>query len=147
MGKYPNKTHYSEHFSRSELDCKCDRHGIGPKKHSVLIRRRLRMLAINLEKMRKEYGKSIGITSGYRCEAHNEEVHGAIMSQHVKARAADIAVPGTATTKKRNQKKMKDAAESVRAFKRGGVGTDPSGDLHVDMRGSVARWSSYIGWK
>jgi hypothetical protein len=37
------------------------------------------------------------------------------------------------------------AALKVRAFRDGGIGTYPTGDLHVDYRGWRARWSSWIG--
>lgn len=137
MTRYPTKTHYSPHFTRAELDCKCGRHGNGPRKHSRIVRFRLRKLAKNLERLRAHYGKPIKILSGYRCPAHNAEVHGASQSQHMQAKAADIA------STKATQPKLIDAALKVPAFKNGGIGTYPSGAFHVDRRGWLARWTSY----
>ena len=43
-----------------------------------------------LEPLRKEYGKPIYVTSGYRSEALNQAIKGARNSQHMKGEAADI---------------------------------------------------------
>lgn len=145
--KYPNRTHYSQHFTRAELDCRCGRHGSKPKKHSVVIRRRLRKLAVQLEAFRREYGKPVKIVSGYRCVEHNKEVNGAVDSQHLHARAADIHVPNRGDAKMKNQREMLAAAERVPAFKNGGIGVYPNGGLHLDRRGWRARWNSWIGQK
>lgn len=135
--RFPNRTHYSRHFSRAELDCHCHRHGDGPKKHGYRVRRRLRRLAVNLERMRRAYGRPIAIRSGYRCPAHNAFVKGASQSQHMQARAADVV------STKATQRALKVAANSVRAFRNGGIGTYPDGSLHVDYRPWYARWTSY----
>jgi uncharacterized protein YcbK (DUF882 family) len=142
-----SRTHYTEHFTRAELNCKCPRHdGAGWRRHPFWVRLQLLRLARSLEKMRAAHGGPIQVLSGYRCPAHNAEVHGAVNSQHKYARAADIDVPGkTLATKKKNQAKLMKAAESVPAFRNGGIGVYPSGALHVDRRGWRARWSSWIG--
>ena len=44
----------------------------------------------SLEKIRQAYGKSIYITSGYRCQELNKLVGGKANSQHLKAQAVDL---------------------------------------------------------
>lgn len=130
---YPNRTHYSKHFSRRELDCKC-----GCKTPRV-VAYRLRRLAVNLERLRKHLGHGVGIVSGYRCPARNKAVNGAVNSQHLYGRAADLAVP------KGQQFRYRAAAEKVRAFRNGGIGVYPNGGVHVDTRSWRARWNSWRG--
>lgn len=134
MTVYPTSTHYSKHFSRAELNCKCG------CKAPLLIRRRLRRLAVRLERLRSYIGP-LGITSGYRCKAHNKAVGGAINSQHLYGRAADLDVPHG------HQAEYVRAAARVPAFNKGGIGIYPSGAVHVDYRPWRARWSSFIGQK
>lgn len=43
-----------------------------------------------LQPIRNKYGKSIIVTSGYRCQALNARVGGSVTSQHTKGMAADI---------------------------------------------------------
>lgn len=43
-----------------------------------------------LQPIRNKYGKSIIVTSGYRCQALNARVGGSATSQHIKGMAADI---------------------------------------------------------
>jgi uncharacterized protein YcbK (DUF882 family) len=47
-----------------------------------------------LQPIRELYGKPIHVNSGYRSVKLNEEVRGAVNSQHVQGRAADISVGG-----------------------------------------------------
>jgi hypothetical protein len=47
-----------------------------------------------LQPVRDLYGKPIHINSGYRCVELNKAVGGAVNSQHVQGRAADISVGG-----------------------------------------------------
>lgn len=133
MKKYPNKTHYSRNFTREELDCKCG------CKTPWRIQRRLRVLAVQLERMRKELGGRLGIVSGYRCPSHNKAVGGAVASQHMTGRAADLRVP------RGQQVKYVNAALKVPRFRLGGIGVYPHGGVHVDTRIGVARWNSFVG--
>lgn len=43
-----------------------------------------------LQPIREKFGKSIIVTSGYRCSALNSKVGGSKTSQHMKGQAADI---------------------------------------------------------
>ena len=47
-----------------------------------------------LQTLRNTLGKSIKITSGYRCPKHNKDVGGVAKSQHVLGNATDIQVTG-----------------------------------------------------
>lgn len=133
---FPNATHYSPHFSRRELECK----GVEcrGKRPPANVERNLRLLAIELEKLRDELGGSLGIVSGFRCPVHNRTVHGAAQSQHMKATAADLAVP------KGKQMQYVAAAKRVPAFNHGGIGIYPNGGVHVDRRGYAARWNDWV---
>ena len=53
-----------------------------------------------LDPLRKAYGNSFSITSGYRTKAVNDAVGGSSTSQHTKGEAADI----DAGSKSENQK-------------------------------------------
>lgn len=55
-----------------------------------------------LDPLREEYGKPIGVNSGYRSQALNKAVGGATTSDHLTGRAADIH--GTPNTKEENKK-------------------------------------------
>lgn len=129
--EFPNATHYSKHFSRAELDCKCG------CKTPANIERELTKLASDLEALRLELGEGLGILSGYRCPARNKAVGGASQSQHMTGRAADLAVPTG------QQDRFVKAALTVPSFAKGGVGVYPAGGVHVDRRGWVARWTSF----
>jgi len=145
--KYPNATHYSKHYSRKELDCKCG--CITPP----VIQKHLRITAINAEAHSRKLGRILvrrglqakkgraitKVLSGFRCPAHNKAVHGAINSQHLTGKAIDWDVPAG------QQNHYVLAASRVRAFRRGGIGVYPSGGVHADWRGWKARWTSFKG--
>jgi len=75
----------SEHFNRYEFACKC---GCGFDTVDE------ETLAV-LESVRERFDAPVTINSGCRCAAYNKEIGGAIRSQHVLARAADITVKNT----------------------------------------------------
>lgn len=47
-----------------------------------------------LQPLRDHYGKSVRISSGFRCQELNKAIGGASSSQHTKGQAADIEIPG-----------------------------------------------------
>ena len=53
-----------------------------------------------LQPVREKYGKTITISSGYRCKALNKAVGGSSTSQHTLGQAADITVGSIAENKK-----------------------------------------------
>lgn len=130
--KYPSATHYSPNFTKAELDCKCG------CKTPPRIAVELGKLARDLEVLRAKLGRPLGVLSGYRCPAHNKAVGGARLSQHMTGKAADIKVPAG------SQHAYVDAAKKVPAFRSGGIGVYANGGVHVDRRGWVARWNSWV---
>ena len=80
----------TENFSRSEFACRC---GCGEDRiHPELVDR--------LQIARDTYGRSMSITSGCRCSAHNAHVGGSPTSSHLVRDdtnfAADILVKNSA---------------------------------------------------
>ncbi|ADE57224.1 YcbK family protein [Aminobacterium colombiense] len=121
----------SEHFSRTELACRCgcDRCDIKPKLLSLL------------EKIRSLVGTPIFINSGYRCPTHNKRIGGVPNSWHTQGVAADI----------RQAKYSNNVFHSkvLRAYKDGklselgGLGLY-NGRIHVDVHkpkdGHLRQW-------
>jgi len=88
------------------------------------------VLIQKLEELRAVLGgKSIYITSGYRTPAHNARVGGALKSQHLCGRAADIQVAGV------SPRAVAEAAKRI--FN--GVGLYRS-FVHVDVRTIRSHW-------
>ena len=118
----------SEHFSRSELQCRCcGRLQIDSR------------LLDGLEKLRALAGTPVVIHAGYRCPQHNEEVGGVPHSEHTSGLAADIALPGLSL------QRMYELALEVPQFAQGGIGVYDGGFLHVDVREHRARWARVSG--
>lgn len=70
-----------KYFDSKEFICSCDKCSdqfISPE------------LIAKLDKVRKEFGKAIRITSGYRCLHHNLAIGGKENSSHISGLAADI---------------------------------------------------------
>lgn len=112
----------SAHFRRRELACPCcGELGLDP------------LLLVGLEWLRRLVGKPVSINSAFRCPAHNASVGGLPDSQHLLGRAADIRVDGV------TPQRLRDLAQQIPYFFEGGIGLYPT-FLHVDVRGSRARW-------
>lgn len=101
-------------------------------------------LAEQLQVLRHHLKKPILINSAYRSPKHNKNVGGSPNSQHLKAKAADIRVPGVSplelfqTIEKLIQKGK---------MKQGGLGLYKT-FVHYDTRGKKARWDfSSLGKK
>lgn len=75
----------AENFRSTEFACKCGRC------KTALIDD---VLVEQLQAIRNHFGKSVNITSGYRCAAHNKAVGGDPNSSHMQGMAADIVVAG-----------------------------------------------------
>lgn len=117
----------SENFDSIEFQCKCcgklSELGVNP--HLIEL----------LQAIREKLGKSISITSGYRCEKHNEGVGGAKHSQHCLGTAADIQVAGMAAHE------VHEYLASHFGVRCKGLGKYPNW-THVDVRsGESARWN------
>jgi uncharacterized protein YcbK (DUF882 family) len=116
----------SKNFSRLEFTCRC---GCGLDSiHPDLI--------AGLQALRDKIGCAIHISSGCRCENHNNTVGGEKNSQHLPkngCKAADI------TSRNLTPRQLKAQAEKIPGFNNGGIGLY-KGFLHVDVRGYKARW-------
>jgi len=76
----------SEHFALSELVRSEDRDTLDPG-----VRGNLVSLAVHvLEPLRKLWGGSVKVNSGYRSPEHNSAIGGSSTSQHMTGQAADI---------------------------------------------------------
>ncbi len=111
----------SAHFNRSEFSCKC-----GCSQDTVDAK-----LIEGLEIIREHFGgAAITISSGNRCPSYNSSVGGAISSQHLISRAADITV-------------SRFSPEEVHAYLDtwwpGGLGKYDT-FTHVDSRSYKTRW-------
>lgn len=88
-----------------------------------------------LQKIRDHFGKSITVTSGYRCPVHNKNVGGATGSRHAKGQAADISVKGVAPAE------VAKYAESIGILGIGLYETSRDGHfVHIDTRTTKAFW-------
>ena len=116
----------SKNFKRREFACRCcGEVKIAPE------------LVANLQVLRDEAGVPLAINSGYRCEKHNKAVGGSPNSQHVQGTAVDIRPLGGMSLKDLCQ-----LAEKIPGFASGGIGYYPiSGFIHLDVRGTPARWT------
>ena len=122
----------SEHFAWADFASKDGAHF--PAEVAAAIRDEL---VPALEDLRAHVGKPLIISSGYRSPAHNAVVGGAIRSQHLTGRAADIRLPAGWTTDR-----LADAIEALIAvgvLPEGGVGRYNT-FVHFDVRGTRARW-------
>ena len=89
-----------------------------------------RELVEKLDELRRQIGKPIHITSGFRTRAHNTAVGGATNSRHLDGSAADITAEGI------TPEQMAQIAEVV-GFR--GIGIY-SNFTHVDTRPTKAYW-------
>jgi uncharacterized protein YcbK (DUF882 family) len=118
----------SEHFSTSELRCPhCGACVLDPR------------LVPALELLRTAAGGPVIVDSGYRCSIYNSEVGGVSKSQHMMGEAADVKIPG------KTLQEMYDLAETVPAFRMGGIGVYDGDFIHVDVREEKTRWARVDG--
>ena len=118
----------SKNFSRSEFACK----GTNCCGHSAPVQPEL---ISALQALRNQLNLPLSITSGFRCNRHNESVGGAARSFHTLGMAADVACLEGMTAED-----LAQAAEAIPAFQQGGIGIYPSW-VHLDVRTTgKARW-------
>jgi uncharacterized protein YcbK (DUF882 family) len=85
-----------------------------------------------LQKIRTHFGKAVTINSAYRTPSKNKACGGALYSQHLYGRAADISVSGVSPAK------VATYAESILGGK-GGIGIYAT-FTHIDVRAQKSRW-------
>lgn len=123
----------SEHFDDSEFKCKCGKCELIPISPELI-----KVLEDLIVCFTDDRGRpTVGITSGYRCEAHNKAVGGATNSQHCQGIAADIKV-------KRANKEVIDPSTiysflNMKYPTKYGIGKY-AGWTHIDVRPTPARW-------
>ena len=81
-------TQLSTNFKSTEFDC----HGNGCCTQTQIDDK----LIEYVQKIRDHFGKSVNVSSGYRCATHNKNIGGATGSRHSKGQAADIYISGVA---------------------------------------------------
>ena len=125
--KKGQKTKLSENFNSLEFDC----HGSGCCSETIINPK----LVEYVQKIRDHFGKSITVTSGYRCPVHNKRIGGATGSRHSKGDAADIVVQGVAP------REVAKYAESIGIKGIGLYETSADGHFtHVDTRTTKSFW-------
>lgn len=111
----------STYFNASEMQCHCC--------GKIIVNDELMKV---LDRAREHFNQPITITSGTRCEKHNQECGGAPKSQHVLGLAADIQV--------KNHKPAEVAQYFEKLYPdKYGVGRY-NGWTHIDVRPMKARW-------
>ena len=122
-----SNTTLSKNFKVSEFACK----GNGCCS-TVLIDEKL---VTYLQKIRDHFGKTVTITSAYRCATHNSRVGGASGSRHTKGHAADIVVVGVTPAE------VAKYAESIGILGIGLYETAKDGHfVHIDTRDYKSFW-------
>lgn len=125
--KKGTSTKLSTNFKSTEFDC----HGSGCCSSTLVDEK----LVDYVQKIRDHFGKSVTISSGYRCATHNKNVGGAAGSYHAKGQAADIVVSGVTPAE------VAKYAESLGILGIGLYETNSDGHfVHVDTRTSKSFW-------
>jgi hypothetical protein len=86
------------------------------------------------QEAREAFGRPMTVTSGYRDPAYNRAIGGATMSTHVEFRAMDVHIPGI------SPRQLYDWFDAHAESQRIGLGVYSSGFVHIDTRGTRARW-------
>lgn len=123
-----NTTKLSKNFSVYEFRC-----GLGSPCSSCTTTLIDDKLVEYLQKIRDHFGKSINITSGYRCTSYNAKIGGASGSRHTKGQAADFQIDGVAPLE------IAQYAESI-GIK--GIGLYDT-FVHIDTRAYKSFWYSH----
>ena len=118
----------SRNFDRSEFACKGeDCCGHSAPVHPDLIE--------SLQALRDRIGRPLSITSGFRCNRHNQTIGGEDHSFHTLGMAVDVVNPEGISPEQ-----LATLAEGIDLFREGGIGIYPSW-VHLDVRkNGKARW-------
>lgn len=88
-----------------------------------------------LQKIRDHFGKSITITSAYRCQSYNKSIGSGVGSYHTRGMACDFVVSGVAP------REVAKYAESIGILGIGLYETAADGNfVHIDTRTAKAFW-------
>ena len=124
----------THNFSKSEFECKSG------EEMPLDVLENVKLLAIQLQKIREYVGKPIRINSAYRSEAHNEAIGGVKTSQHILGKAADITIDTFTPDEVVSIIENMLTNEMLGGFYIGGLGSYNS-FTHVDIREKKARWN------
>ena len=120
-------TGLSTNFKSTEFDC----HGNGCCTETIIDNK----LVEYLQKIRDHFGKSVHVSSAYRCPVHNKNIGSGTGSYHVKGKAADIYINGVTPAE------IAKYAESIGILGIGLYETSSDGHfVHVDTRTTKAFW-------
>ena len=124
----------TSNFSKSEFECKSG------EEMPLDVLENVKLLAIQLQKIREYVGKPIRINSAYRSEAHNEAIGGVKTSQHILGKAADITIDTFTPDEVVSIIENMLTNEMLGGFYIGGLGSYNT-FTHVDIRENKARWN------
>jgi len=124
----------TNNFTKSEFDCKSG------EEMPLEVLENVKLLAIQLQKIRDYVGKPIRINSAYRSEAHNEAIGGVKTSQHILGKAADITIDTFTPDEVVSIIENMLTNEMLGGFYIGGLGSYNT-FTHVDIRDKKARWN------
>jgi len=130
----------TKNLSRHEFACQC---GCGFDAADIELLGLIQKAGDHFKEMYKADKVYINITSGNRCAAHNAMEGGVPKSQHVFGIAADhrikVKINGAVLTV--SAKELSDYYDRLRPTSLG-IGIYPDGRVHLDVRGSPARWDN-----
>jgi len=124
----------THNFSKSEFECKSG------EEMPLDVLENVKLLAIQLQKIREYVGKPIRINSAYRSEAHNEAIGGVKTSQHILGKAADITIDTFTPDEVVSIIENMLTNEMLGGFYIGGLGSYNT-FTHIDIRDKQARWN------
>ena len=124
----------TSNFSKSEFECKSG------EEMPLDVLENVKLLAIQLQKIREYVGKPIRINSAYRSEAHNEAIGGVKTSQHILGKAADITIDTFTPDEVVSIIENMLTNEMLGGFYIGGLGSYNT-FTHIDIRDKKARWN------
>ena len=124
----------TNNFSKSEFECKSG------EEMPLDVLENVKLLAIQLQKIRDYVGKPIRINSAYRSEAHNEAIGGVKTSQHILGKAADITIDTFTPDEVVSIIENMLTNEMLGGFYIGGLGSYNT-FTHIDIRDKKARWN------
>tara|TARA_B110000971_G_scaffold119977_1_gene122792 strand:+ start:46 stop:438 length:393 start_codon:yes stop_codon:yes gene_type:complete len=124
----------TNNFTKSEFDCKSG------EEMPLEVLENVKLLAIQLQKIREYVGKPIRINSAYRSEAHNEAIGGVKTSQHILGKAADITIDTFTPDEVVSIIENMLTNEMLGGFYIGGLGSYNT-FTHIDIRDKKARWN------
>mgnify|MGYP003656083247 FL=1 len=124
----------TNNFSKSEFECKSG------EEMPLDVLENVKLLAIQLQKIREYVGKPIRINSAYRSEAHNKAIGGVKTSQHILGKAADITIDTFTPDEVVSIIENMLTNEMLGGFYIGGLGSYNT-FTHIDIRDKKARWN------